>query len=90
MRLMVLNMPPQSVAPVKSNYDLWKENGHPDGTPEEFLEYLRGKDGDENVYLQEEVPTPKKLPSIWIQVGVAGNPDAITLNIIKKKKVFNP
>ena len=84
MLLMIIGRPSGTQA--KSNYELWKESGHPTGTPEEFLASLKGKDGDDNVYIQADPPVvTQSTPALWIQTGLGPQGNGITLNLIRKK-----
>ena len=71
---------------VKGPFELWKESGHPTGTVEEYLESLKGKSGDDNVYIQNAMPSNVTTPCLWIQTGIGPDGKGITINLLTEKK----
>lgn len=70
----------------KSNFELWKESGHPTGTVEEYLASMKGADGDDNVFIQDNQPTlTNDQPALWIQTGMGPQGKGITLNLVKRR-----
>ena len=70
----------------KSLYELWLEKGNV-GTEEDFLNSLKGKDADQQIFISATPPevTQVKETAVWLQTDLDGNPNAFTLNLIRKK-----
>lgn len=70
----------------KTLYELWLEKGN-EGTEEDFLNSLKGKDAEQQIFIGEVIPEEDKVTgtAVWLQTNLNGDPNAFTLNLVRKK-----